>query len=251
MRRSVTVFRAVRGLSLLATFGAIAVLIVGCTSQSADDGSADSATGAAVLSASSADSSPYNGGIASSMPLPGPASTKASTAGSGSTGQEDRPNLAAPSVPVSTSGPVPTSGNIDQEVPARTVPTNAPVALDGTADFGNKISARLTEVKAVDATAKQPGEVAGPAVAVTVEVSNTSRQPIGLDTVSVTLADEAGNPGSPVSTDPAKPLSGVLTPGQQQSGTYIFTVPKNTRDRLTVSVSYSTGAPTVLFTGSL
>lgn len=260
MRKRVTIFRTVRSVPLLATLAAIAVLTVGCTSQPAGDeaaGSASSATGAATSSASSADSAPYNGGVASQMPLPGPTSTRAlvSTSGSASTlrttGQEVPAKTVPTSAPVSTSGPLPASGNINQEVPAKTVPTNAPVALGGTADFGDKVSARLTEVKALDATAKRPGEVAGPAVAVTVEVSNTSKQPIGLDNVTVALADAAGKPGSMVSTDPAKPLVGVLNPGRQQSGTYVFTIPKDTRDRLAVSVSYSSGAPTVLFAGSM
>ncbi len=103
----------------------------------------------------------------------------------------------------------------------------------------------------MDATAQLPGEVAGPAVAVTVEVSNGSAQPIGLDSVTVTLTDSDGNPGSPLSTDPAKPLAGVLAPGTQQSGSYVFSVPNDTRDPLAVSVSYSTGTPTVLFKGSI
>lgn len=230
MRMQVITLCTARCVQLLATVGVIAVLTVGCTSQSSGDDASRSSTGTAINSASSVDTALYNGGVASSIAPPGSPTTQA---------------------PVSTSGPVPISGDISDVVPERTINTKAPVALNARANFGGDVSARLVGVKAVDAKAQRPGEVAGPAVVVTVEVLNASSDPIGLDAITVTLNDSADNPGSPLSSDPAKPLEGVLMPGQKKSGTYVFTVPERERGKLAIGVSYSTDAPTVQFTGSL
>ena len=151
--------------------------------------------------------------------------------------------------PVSTAGPVPSTGDINQEVPAVELTTNTPVPLDGTADFGGSVTATLTEVSAVDATARVPGEISGPALAVTVQIQNSSADPIGLDNVTVNLDTKDGSPASPLTTEPAAPLSGVLLPGETRSGVYVFTVPAESRAGVGITVLYSTGAPIVLFQG--
>lgn len=154
-------------------------------------------------------------------------------------------------VAVSTAGPIAPAGNIDQivaEVPVTTAPA---VGLTDPADFGGQVSARIAQVNGVQATATLPGEVSGPAVAVTVEITNSSAQAIGLDSVTVTLSDTAGNPASPISADPSAPLSGVLDAGAAKSGTYVFTVPTDQRNPISVTVTYSSGAPTLVFTGQV
>ena len=83
--------------------------------------------------------------------------------------------------PVSTAGPIAPAGNIDQIVPEVPVTTAPAVALTDTADFGGQVVARIAQVTAVQATATLPGEISGPAVAVTVEITNSSAQAIGLD----------------------------------------------------------------------
>jgi hypothetical protein len=134
------------------------------------------------------------------------------------------------------------------EVPVTTAPA---VALTDTADFGGQVSARISQVSAIQASATLPGEIAGPAVAVTVEITNGSSAAIGLDTVTVTLADAGGTPATTISSDPAAPLQGALEPGAAKSGTYVFTVPADQRNPVTVTVNYSTGAPTLVFTGQV
>lgn len=154
-------------------------------------------------------------------------------------------------VPVSTAGPIAPAGNIDQIVPEVAVTTAPPVALTDAADFGDQVSARISQVAAVQATATLPGEVSGPAVAVTVEITNSSARTIGLDSVTVTVTDAAGNPASSISADPSAPLSGVLAAGASASGTYVVTVPADQRNPVTVTVAYSSGAPTLVFTGQV
>lgn len=151
--------------------------------------------------------------------------------------------------PVSTAGPIAPVGNIDQVVAEVPVTTAAPVALTEAADFGGQVSARIAQVSAVHAEATLPGEVSGPAVAVTVEVTNGSTQAIGLDSVTVTMADSAGDPAAAVSADLAAPLQGVLDPGKSARGTYVFTVSADRRSPVTVTANYSAAAPTVAFSG--
>ena len=153
--------------------------------------------------------------------------------------------------PVSTAGPIAPAGNIDQIVPEVPVTTAPAVALTDTADFGGQVAARITQVNAVQATATLPGEVSGPAVAVALEITNSSGQAIGLDSVTVTLTDAAGNPAGAIAAAPSAPLTGVLDAGAAKSGTYVFTVPTDQRNPVTVTVNYSSGAPTLVFTGQV
>lgn len=154
-------------------------------------------------------------------------------------------------VPVSTAGPIAPAGNIDQIVPEVPVTTAPAVGLTDTAEFGGQVSARIAGVTAVQATATLPGEVSGPAVAVNLEITNGSAQAIGLDSVTVTLTDAAGNPAGSMAADPSAPLSGVLDAGATKAGTYVFTVPADQRNPVTVTVTYSSGAPTLVFTGQV
>jgi hypothetical protein len=153
--------------------------------------------------------------------------------------------------PVATAGPIAPAGNIDQIVPEVPVTTAPAVGLTDTADFGGQVSARITQVNAIQAAATLPGEVSGPAVAVTLEISNSSARAIGLDSVTVTLTDAAGDPAGSIAADPAAPLSGVLDAGAAKSGTYVFTVPADQRNPVTVTATYSSGAPTLVFTGQV
>lgn len=229
------------------TLGIGLLLTAACTSASSDAGATTSAS-------SGAESSTVPSGQASQMesssessydPTPTVPSDGAPASAVGPTAD---PTSTAP--PVSTSGPAPVSGDINQVVPEVTIPTNPPVPLTGTADFGGQITARLSEVKQIDATAKVPGEISGPALQVSVEISNSSADAIGLDSVSVNLSTKDGTPASPITTDPAAPLSGVLAPGEKRSGVYVFTVPSDALGDVSVDVLYSAGAPIVLFQGS-
>ena len=230
------------------TLGVGLLFTAACTSASSDAAETTSAGGSA------AESTPAGSGEASQMqttvessydPTPAVPSDGAPASAVGPTA--DPTTTAAP---VSTSGPAPVSGDINQVVPEVTMPTNPPVPLTGTADFGGQITARLSEVTPIDATAKIPGEISGPALQVTVEITNGSADAIGLDSVSVNLATKDGTPASPITTDPAAPLSGVLAPGEKRSGVYVFTVPTDALGDVSVDVLYSAGAPIVLFQGS-
>lgn len=125
------------------------------------------------------------------------------------------------------------------------------MALDDEAAVGNGVSATLVSVRAVDGSATGPGNIAGPALRVTVHLTNRTVAPVGLDLVSVDLTyGDDRLPASPLDDPSRVPFSGTLRPGGAAEGTYVFTVPADDRGVVTVSVGYQPGAPFMVFTGS-
>ena len=226
-----------------------------CTSSSTDtvSSTASSASSASAVSAETTESGPAEASQmtdpSSSYSAAAPTVPSDGAPASGAGPSADAVTTTAP--PVSTSGAAPTSGDINQVVPNRDLVTNSAVPLDAASDLGGQISARLAEVKAVDAQAKVPGEISGPAVGVTVEISNDSPNAIGLDSVSVDVQGAGGVPTSPITTDPASPLSGVLQPGEKKTGVYVFTMPADARNGASITVLYSADAPVALFAGNI
>lgn len=147
--------------------------------------------------------------------------------------------------------PAPGGGNIKQIMPNGPRTTQGPVPVAGTAAYGNGITVKLGEIKKLKTTPRLPGEIGGPGVAVAVAIRNGSTAPIDLSTVTVDLQDAAGVPASPMSADPAKPLSGQLAAGATKTGTYVYSFPPNYRNPDRLTVSYSAQAPVVLFTGTI
>jgi hypothetical protein len=136
-------------------------------------------------------------------------------------------------------------------VDADGVPLQAsPVALTGDASNGDGITASLPSIRAVDATATGPGNVDGPALAVTVRIVNGRGAAIALDGVEVTLTYSAeAVPGSPVDDPAASRMVGTLADGGAAEGVYVFSVPSGQRQLVTVTVGYGVGKPLLVFTG--
>lgn len=131
-------------------------------------------------------------------------------------------------------------------------PTTEPaVGLEAAATFATGVGARLTRIESVAGQARGPGEVAGPAVRVTVELTNTTTETVGLDAAVVDVyAGEDLVPGAPLSGPGVRPLSGTLAPGASTTARYVFAVDPALRDRLQVTVSYDPTVTTVLFEGT-
>jgi hypothetical protein len=160
----------------------------------------------------------------------------------------------APSQAVSTpvpsvSVPKPTATGKPTVVPTQsTTTTNAPI--DDTASLGNGVDVRVSEVESVQGDAKGPGEISGPAVRVSVEVRNTSDEEVAMDLALVNVYyGKDKTPASALSGPGLAPLSGSIPAGKSATGAYVFSVPEDQREQLTVEFSYSTDAPTVIFSG--
>jgi hypothetical protein len=133
----------------------------------------------------------------------------------GCTGQHTRPSPAAKdSLPgASSAGSSGRSDGIHETVPTQTVRTAAPVAIDKTAAFGHEVT--------------------------------------DLGSVTANLQDAAGIPSTSMTASPAHPFAGQLAGGGSSTGTYVFALAKGHHNPLTISLSYTTAAPVVLFVGNV
>jgi hypothetical protein len=130
--------------------------------------------------------------------------------------------------------------------------TRAPaIDLATAGDFGNGVTARITQITPIQATASLPGDLEGPAIAVTIEIDNTSPTPVGLTGAAVTLTDSAGNQAANSSGNSAAPLAGMVVEGGKATGTYVFVVPPDARNPVTITVGYSPSSPTLVFAGEV
>ncbi|MGS0685682.1 DUF4352 domain-containing protein [Nakamurella sp. GG22] len=142
----------------------------------------------------------------------------------------------------------PGGSGVGSVVPEVTLSTEKPIPMASTADFGD-VSAAITTVSAVTATGVGPGQITGPAVAVTVKITNDSAEAVSLDSVFVNLNDSTGAPGQPSTSSPAAPLTGELAPGATAQGVYVFGVPESARKPVTILVSNTMAAKVVSFVG--
>jgi hypothetical protein len=241
--------------------GLAVLLVAGCSS--ADDSqtstptpsSSSTSTGSTPAGSTSTgtaapdSSSSTAAGPAQTGPTDDPSGTGTATGGGDSIVTGTATTSPTSSVEVRTTEvPAPGGGNVNEtvaEVPvvtAPSVPLTEPVTQDD-------ITVTITSVQAVTAEAVGPGEIGGPAVAVAVQIDNQSGAPLDLGSVSVVLLDSTGSPGITTTGGSAQPLAGELASGGQGHGIYVFTVPESLRSPISVSVSYSTEAPVVLFVG--
>jgi len=222
------------------------LVIAGCSSSDDSASTTSNATGTSASAtgsvASGADSSATSPATGSSDP--GAAPTEAAAPSS------EAPSSQAPA-PATTPVPPPGGGgDINQTVPSVQLTTAAPVSLSQTADFGGGVTVDLASIESVTTTAQGPGEVAGPGLVIKIRIKNGSAAAVPLDAVNVTVSDGAQTPASPMSGPPAAPFSGNLAPGAEATGVYVFTLPGGYTNPATVTVSYSTAAPIVVFTGN-
>jgi hypothetical protein len=135
--------------------------------------------------------------------------------------------------------------------PNRLPPSLAPVALGRSAAVGNGITAEVASLAAFRASAHGPGNIAGPALRATVRITNGTGKPVSLDGVAVDLTyGKAASPASPVDDPSQAPFRGTVEPGGTAVGVYVFSVPSDDRNVVTLSVGYQAGAPFLVFTGS-
>lgn len=231
---------------LVAGLGVGALLLVsGCSADTDRPAARSSAAESVDPSGSAAATDPGSGESAPADPAGDP--TTDAGDGPDPTGEAS----AAPSVEPAATTPVPApqGGDINQTVAAVPVTTAPAVPLNSAADFGGGVRVEMVELNRIDTTAQGPGEVAGPGVAVKLRFVNDSSAAVSLDNVTVNLADGSQQPGLPMSAAPAQPFRGSVDAGATAEGVYVFTLPADFANPASVTVSYSAGAPTVVFTG--
>jgi hypothetical protein len=144
--------------------------------------------------------------------------------------------------------PAPTGPTSD----ATALPSSQPaVPLDGVSTV-EEVEVSLVGIEEIQGQANGPGDVAGPALRITVRLENGTDDPLDLLAVSVAVAHGVDLvPASPLGDPSAAPFSGTLEPGKSAQGVYVVRVPVDARDAVTVSVGYRPGAPFAVFTGAV
>lgn len=156
------------------------------------------------------------------------------------------PHPPAEPAPVTPVAPGPTEGG---DAPPPVLPA---VDFDQSAHTDDGVTASVRSVEAIEGTGFGPGNIAGPALRVTVRLDNGTSAPVTLDGVAVDLTTgPEKTPASPLEDPSRAPFSGTVAPGDTAEGVYVFTVPTDERDLITVSVGYRPGAPLMVFIGSL
>ncbi|SOC47169.1 hypothetical protein SAMN05660748_0659 [Blastococcus aggregatus] len=161
---------------------------------------------------------------------------------------DDEPSLDGPEIPA----PPVESAPAGQTAPTDERPPNLPaVALDAPAETGDGVTGSLVSVEAIDGTGVGRGNIAGPALRVTVRLTNGTAEAVPLDGVAVELTHGSDAvPASPLDDPSRAPFGGSLEPGASAQGVYVFSVPADDRRIVSVSVGYRAGAPFLVFSGS-
>jgi len=173
---------------------------------------------------------------ASQLPLP----TESAAAGTASPApggtSTDAPSTAAPAK----------AGELDQRF-GGVVAKTAEVKQDVKTPSG--LTANVVSVESYNATAKRAGEVSGPAVKVTLRLTNGTGGAFALSTATVNAYyGSSATPAAPVAGDGAsKPFTGSLQPGAAATAVYVFSVPADDAAAVTLTLSDQAGSQLVVF----
>lgn len=131
-------------------------------------------------------------------------------------------------------------------------PELEPAAPDQAVQAPDGVTVRLAQVEHVEGEAVAAGETSGPAVRLTVEVTNGTDAPLDLSYAVVNAyTGEDRAPAGRLVQPGGKPFEGELAPGESGTGVVLFSIPDADRDDVTVAVEYAPGTSTVVFRGDL
>jgi hypothetical protein len=147
--------------------------------------------------------------------------------------------------------PVDRTGKSEEELAAIPQPVAAPVTFEAKKTVKGGVSATITEITAVQGEATGIGEVAGPALRFKVTVVNDTAAALSLEgaLVDVSYGNDA-EPATPLSgPDPAAFPSSVA-PGSSGTGVFVFAVPPEARDKVTIHFNLEAETPIATFAGT-
>lgn len=170
-------------------------------------------------------------------------------------GSEEGSAVGGPT-PTASVTPDPIEGDVsappapDPSITPETMPELAPVAPDEASDNGQGLVAQIETMKAVEGEAVQPGEIAGPSVQFTLKLTNDTGAAIDLGLVAVnTYIGEERTPARSLVKPGGAPFEGTLEAGGSAIGVYIYNIPEDRRDDVTLTLDYRAGEPAFVFRG--
>ena len=129
-------------------------------------------------------------------------------------------------------------------------PTDPPVALQDSHQPAPGLSVKLASLEPITGVANLPGEVGGPSLQVTVEVTNTTSRAVDLSSTVVNLYTTHDLTPAIELSSGESPMKPTVAPGASVQGVYVFNVPVDQRDFVTVEVDLATAVPVTLFQGA-
>lgn len=155
--------------------------------------------------------------------------------------------------PPATADPVPTAAAAPASAAAapagdRERPAVAPAAVSSVAGGP---TVHLSNVGHVDGQAVGPGDIAGPALRMSIVIENAGADDLDLSLVAVNaFIGTDRRPAGTLTQPGGAPFNGTLKPGQSATGVYLFTVPVADQHQVTLVVDYRAGQPSAVFTGA-
>ena len=131
--------------------------------------------------------------------------------------------------------------------PSVGVHTLPAVQVGKTAELSGGVSVRVVRIREVKVSASGVGQIAGPGVAVLVEIRNATKSALNLSSVVVNASYGSGTPAVPNTSAPADPVTGSLAPGRSAQGTYVFALPKSGAATLRVEIASGQARNVVVF----
>lgn len=125
-----------------------------------------------------------------------------------------------------------------------------PVDLGSDSERAGGVVVTLENIESIQGVATMPGDVAGPALRLTIAVRNGSSADVSLDTVVVNgYRDSDRTPLESLAAPGGKPFGGTVAPGGEARGVYIFRVGSSQRADVTFTVDLQAGEPASVFRG--
>lgn len=192
---------------------------------------------------------------ASSSPSESPANSPEPTAEAATTEPapapaEESPAGTEPAAPVEGAPAPAPSNEAERATQDREVAPPVEIASEVSAAGGVNVS--VTEMLAVEGEAHGIGEIAGPSVRFTLSITNNTEKPIDLSSALATV--EAGPDSLPcteLSGPGVAPFPETAAPGQTVTGTFVFLIPVEDRNLVSVYLSYSMDSPVAAFKGAV
>jgi hypothetical protein len=131
-----------------------------------------------------------------------------------------------------------------------TLPEMSAVGLDSQSERADGVVVSIEKIESVAGEAKLPGEIAGPALRLTILVHNGSKASLSLGTVVVN--GYSGKDRAPLEqlTNPGgSPFDGSLASGADGRGVFLFGVSQEQRSDVTFTVDLKAGSPASVFRG--
>ncbi|MCV2395821.1 hypothetical protein OEB99_16015 [Actinotalea sp. M2MS4P-6] len=216
---------------------AVVVVVGALSGRGTGDAAEPTATGSSTATSSTTDSAEPSAGATdteTAEPEVDP-TTEAPDAG-------DDPTPVEPTIPVDEN---------EQPIPGAR-PSAPPVDLTDPAAPAQGLRVDLANMESVEGEATIPGEVGGPALRVTVQVTNRTDADVSLTSAVVNLyfgADQ--RPAVGLLEPGARDFPASVAPGASVTGVWVFNVPLDQRDQVLVEVDLSADDTVVLFSGAV